>query len=200
MFKPFDAFHSLLLDSSIQCDKCGHSSKTEGNRERHLSIPIKPKVQGGKLTDLIRRYMDEVVSDYRCEKATCKHVSDKHRVQQITSAPDVLLIQLKRFDWTGRKDAGKVNYDIGLNLNEYRSKKCTTNLTYELHAVVSHYGTSGMGHYTTIARGPDDIWHKFDDDLVTKVTCQEAKNPVMTPYLLFYHRVEKETEKEKETE
>lgn len=189
MFKPFDAFHNLLLDSSIVCDKCGHSSKTEGNNERHLSIAIKPKLDGN-LTSLIHRYMDEVVSDYRCEKPSCKHISDKHRVQQITSASDVLMIQLKRFDYLGRKDNSKINYQTVLDLNQYRSKKCTRNLTYRLHAVVMHTGTTGGGHYVTLARGPDDKWLEFNDDYVSQVSEKQVKDPYMTPYLLFYNRIE----------
>jgi len=193
MFKPFDAFHNLLLDSSIQCDKCGHSSRTEGNNERHLSLPIRPKVQDGLLTSLIRRYMDEIVSDYRCEKANCKHVSDKHRVQQIASAPDVLLIQLKRFDYTGKKDSLKVNYKTVLDLNEYRSKKCTTDLTYKLHAVVTHAGSASVGHYIALVDGGDEEgWLEFDDNHVSEIDERHVLNPPMTPYLLFYQRVEPE--------
>src|SRR5450432_1898507 len=90
VFSYFDAFNNSILESEIRCGKCGHVSKTQGNNERHLSIPIKvPGLGSRHLHLLIRAYMDEVIQGYRCENEKCKHVSDKHRIQKIAYAPDV---------------------------------------------------------------------------------------------------------------
>jgi ubiquitin C-terminal hydrolase len=191
MFKVFEAFHNCLLDSQIQCERCGHVSKTEGNNERHLSIPIKPRRPGSQLTSYIDNYMDEVVSGYRCENEKCKHVSDKHRVQKIAAAPDVLYIQLKRFDFQGKKDESTVNYRTMLDLTKYRASADQGELWYRLMAVVCHAGTANFGHYTCTARGPDGKFHEFDDAQVSRASDQDACKPGagFTPYLLFYSRV-----------
>lgn len=63
------------------------------------------------------------------------------------------------------------------------------NQTYELYAVVDHFGDLRSGHYTaTIKSQGDGNWYKFNDTMVTlvrlitltpvmlKVTCDNEKN------------------------
>lgn len=138
--------------------------------------------------------MDEVVQGYRCENEKCKHVSDKHRVQRFAYAPDVLLVQLKRFAYTGHKDSFQVNFGGTMDLSKHLVDPSLGPLKYELTAVVSHSGTSGFGHYICHAKGPGGGWTEFDDDHPYPSSMKEALRPGgtkggWTPYLLFYQRV-----------
>jgi ubiquitin C-terminal hydrolase len=193
VFSYFDAFHNSVLESEIKCGKCGHVSKTLGNNERHLSIPIKvPDLVGRHLQLLVKAYMDEVIQGYRCENEKCKHVSDKHRIQKIAYAPDVLLIQLKRFNFRGQKDSSKVQYGNRLDLSPHTGNTSLGPLLYDLTAVISHSGSTSFGHYHCIAK-TDDFWADFDDLNRTPSNIRQALNPSLidrdwTPYLLFYER------------
>ncbi len=193
VFGYFEAFHNLLLNSEIKCNKCGHVSKTEGNNERHLSVPIKVPGVGPHLQLYIKDYMDEVVQGYRCGNEKCKDTSDKHRIQKIAYAPDVLLVQLKRFDHRGRKDSSRLHYGLRLDLSPHAANNNLGPLTYDLTAVISHAGSASFGHYICLAKSPDGSWTEFDDIDVWNSNVKEAINPGVisrdwTPYLLFYQR------------
>ncbi len=194
IFSYFDAFHNSLLESEIKCGRCGHVSKTQGNNERHLSVPIKvPDLVGRHLQLYIKAYMEEVIQGYRCENEKCKHVSDIHRTQKLAYAPDVLLIQLKRFNYRGQKDSSRVTYGVRLDLSPHSASDSLGPLSYDLTAVISHSGTSSFGHYHCITKTPDGNWCEFDDMSATPVVVKYALNPGIidsdwTPYLLFYER------------
>ena len=47
---------------------------------------------------------------------------------------------------------------------------CDQNQTYELYAVVDHFGDLRSGHYTATIKSQDDgKWYNFNDDTVTLV-------------------------------
>jgi ubiquitin C-terminal hydrolase len=137
--------------------------------------------------------MDEEIQDYTCEK--CKHKSNKHRVQQIVYAPDVLLLQIKRFNHNGNKDNFKVNYGQTLDLSRHAANKTSkTSLLYQLKSVIQHWGGAGAGHYTSTVRIPENLWTEFDDGTCSDVNVGHALDPTkmasgFTPYLLFYERI-----------
>ena len=179
----------LTTTSSIRC-KCGHESRTEGHSDRALPVPITPRIPNGTLAHYVHKYMVEVIEGYKCEK--CKDESKKHRKQLIGHAPDILAVQIKRFNWNGSKDNHPVPTDATLNLDQYRDTTNRETLSYELTAVVKHAGTTGSGHYICSAKGPDGAWYSFDDERVSKCSVTEATNPKsrFTPYLLYFQRKE----------
>jgi ubiquitin C-terminal hydrolase len=131
--------------------------------------------------------MDEIIDDYTCDK--CKHKSSKHRKQYIEYAPDVLLIQLKRFDYTGRKDIGKVVFEHTIDLSRY-ARSGIGGLKYKLASVIDHYGNTNWGHYTATVNVHRQEWVEFDDDNTHPLDPVEALTAAarFTPYLLFYKR------------
>ncbi len=71
------------------------------------------------------------------------------------SAPRVLIIQLKRFEYDGSKNDARVDFPItGLDLAPYISapqqQTNNTSSLYDLYAVVNHFGSTGAGHYGTV--------------------------------------------------
>jgi ubiquitin C-terminal hydrolase len=111
-------------------------------------------------------------------KWTCSLCKQKVRATKqirLSKLPNVLVVQLKRFEWDKLTSAGTtkkhdcVDFPCGLerldvrqflveNMNVGSSK-------YRLNAVVRHHGKSmHQGHYTAVARHqPRDQWHLFDD-------------------------------------
>lgn len=186
-------------------------SKNDGDCLDFLQVPIKPRVKGNHLEGLIENYLDETISGYKCdncEEKADKDVPDKHRVQKIVFAPDVLMITLKRFTFdkygAPEKDNDPVDYDQSLDLSTHRADLKRGSLIYHLKAVISHNGgtSTALGHYHCVAKSPTGKWVDFDDNYMEATQVEEALDPACfqsrrerfrspwTPYLLFYQRDE----------
>jgi ubiquitin carboxyl-terminal hydrolase 7 len=98
------------------------------------------------------------------------------------SFPEVLHLQLKRFEYDVERDAmAKINtryefpeyFDATPYLSEDadKSEPCT----YQLHSVLVHSGDLNAGHYYAFIRPEKDgIFYKYDDDKVTRATMREV--------------------------
>ncbi|KAG8878853.1 hypothetical protein FRB98_005967 [Tulasnella sp. 332] len=98
------------------------------------------------------------------------------------SFPDVLHLQLKRFEYDMQKDAMvKINdrheFPFEINLEQFLDESADRSQThiYHLHGVLVHSGDLHGGHYFALIK-PDKHtrWLKFDDDRVTAVTDKEV--------------------------
>jgi len=96
--------------------------------------------------------------------------------------PDVLHLQLKRFEYDIQRDAMmKINdryefpeeFDAALYLDKEADK--SESWEYQLHGVLVHSGDLNAGHYYAFIK-PDKEgwWYKYDDDKVTKATKREV--------------------------
>ena len=113
---------------------------------------------------------------------------DEHKLQDankgviFTSFPDVLHLQLKRFEYDIHRDMMmKINdrhefpdvFDAAPYLSEDSDK--SESWTYQLHGVLVHSGDLNAGHYYAFIKPGKDGWfYKFDDDKVTKATSREV--------------------------
>ena len=98
------------------------------------------------------------------------------------SFPQVLHLQLKRFEYDVNRDAMmKVNdrYEFPeiFDATPYLSKDADKSepYTYQLHGVLVHSGDFNAGHYYAFLKPTKDgHFYKFDDDRVTRATLKEA--------------------------
>ncbi|KAH7318703.1 hypothetical protein B0I35DRAFT_353900 [Stachybotrys elegans] len=96
--------------------------------------------------------------------------------------PDVLHLQLKRFEYDIQRDMlMKINdryefpdvFDATPYLVDDVDK--SEPWTYQLHGVLVHSGDFNAGHYYAFIKPSRDGWfYKFDDDKVTKATAREV--------------------------
>jgi len=116
------------------------------------------------------------------------HAGDEYKLQDankgviFTSFPDVLHLQLKRFEYDIERDAMmKINdryefpeiFDAAPFLTDDADK--TEPWTYQLHGVLVHSGDLNAGHYYAFLKPGKDGWfYKYDDDKVTKATRREV--------------------------
>lgn len=141
------------------------------------------------MTMYLDKYMEEVVEGYKCEK--CGDSSVKSRALLIGHCPDILTVQLKRFDWDGNKVTTAVRIPTSLSLDNYRDDGNDCRLLYELAAVIKHAGSGGFGHYICDAKAGDGEWYCFDDDRRSSSSAVEATSSSkmgFTPYILFFRR------------
>ncbi|PSS00784.1 hypothetical protein BD289DRAFT_458371 [Coniella lustricola] len=96
--------------------------------------------------------------------------------------PDVLHLQLKRFEYDYMRDTmTKINdryefpeiFDASPYLSEDADK--SQPWTYQLHGVLVHSGDLNAGHYYAFLKPNKEGWfYKYDDDKVTKATRREV--------------------------
>lgn len=125
-----------------------------------------------------------------CEK--CNEKSDADRRISWHMAPDVLVVLLKRFQFT---HAGfeKIGVPITFPVSDLELRtKGSEQETYDLYGVVNHYGSLSSGHYTAMCRREDSGWFLFNDRRVMPVPleelAQEIQNCAKSCYVLFYKR------------
>ncbi|XP_061565942.1 uncharacterized protein si:ch211-212k18.13 isoform X2 [Cololabis saira] len=104
-----------------------------------------------------------------CDK--CDDKVDATSQYVIKHHPDVLILLLKRFDFSHYyMSYFKINCVVDVPC----SVKIPENQAYELYAVVDHFGDLRSGHYNTIIKSQDEEdqqWFIFDDSRVTRVYC-----------------------------
>ncbi|CAK6435914.1 unnamed protein product [Pipistrellus nathusii] len=114
--------------------------------------------------------------------------------------PNVLIVQLKRFSFRSFIWRDKINDLVefpvrNLDLSKFCiGQKAEQLPSYDLYAVINHYGGMIGGHYTACARLPSDRssqrsdvgWRLFDDSTVT--TVDESQVVTRYAYVLFYRR------------
>ncbi|KAL8655805.1 MAG: hypothetical protein Q9226_002899 [Calogaya cf. arnoldii] len=123
----------------------------------------------------------------------CKEHRRASKKFELWSAPDILVIHLKRFSSQGRlRDKLDVTVDFpveGLDLTQrIASQEEGKSPIYDLFAVDNHYGGLGGGHYTAYAKNfYDKGWYDYNDSSVSR--CRNPQNVVSNAaYLLFYRR------------
>ncbi|KAK0739732.1 hypothetical protein B0T21DRAFT_382697 [Apiosordaria backusii] len=109
-------------------------------------------------------------------------LQDANKGVIFNSFPDVLHLQLKRFEYD-------INLDTMMKINDryefpeefdaslYLSKDADRSepWEYELHGVLVHSGDLNAGHYYAFLKPEKDgWWYKYDDDKVTKATKREV--------------------------
>ena len=135
----------------------------------------------------------EVLSNddlWRCPR--CNGMKRASRKVDLWLLPKVLIVQLKRFNYTG-DGRGKIDLLIDCPLRELDLSEFVLNpdekpkAKYDLIAVSNHMGGLGGGHYTAYAKNSrDQKWHTFDDSYV----CDTREDSVISKgsYILVYQQ------------
>ncbi|KAM7208755.1 hypothetical protein V8F20_000918 [Naviculisporaceae sp. PSN 640] len=107
---------------------------------------------------------------------------DANKGVVFVSFPDVLHLQLKRFEYDVQRDAMmKVNdrYEFPEEFDAARYLSPDADMSepweYQLHGVLVHSGDLNAGHYYAFLKpNKEGWWYKYDDDKVTKATKREV--------------------------
>jgi len=104
------------------------------------------------------------------------------------SFPNVLVIELKRYNHSNRKNQAFVTFPlVDLDLSKYSVGYNKETFRYDLYGICNHSGSTAGGHYTSFVRNTAGAWHLYNDTVVTTV---ENLTQLITPkaYCLFYKK------------
>eukprot|EP00294_Goniomonas_avonlea_P013244 CAMPEP_0114544662 /NCGR_PEP_ID=MMETSP0114-20121206/2994_1 /TAXON_ID=31324 /ORGANISM="Goniomonas sp, Strain m" /LENGTH=638 /DNA_ID=CAMNT_0001729053 /DNA_START=8 /DNA_END=1924 /DNA_ORIENTATION=+ len=159
----------------------GSSDNTKAWRMRHCRIE-----------DCIERLLQpEILTadcGWRCEK--CGKCPGQTRTTTIARWPKVLVLHLKRFDWT-RTSRSKLDANVkfpltGLDVRSVCPGGPDPGGVYDLQAVVSHEGNGwGSGHYLAhCLNGLTGNWYLYNDNRVSAVPTKSIDQ--LQAYVLMY--------------
>lgn len=201
--------------SRLRCPACGFKSTSyETFYSISLEIPWKGKAH---IYDCLGNYTKEerLAAEDSWTCPNCKVPREASKQITITRAPQILVIQLKRFKSVRRGFTDKNNTFVdfpltGLNLTPFSvsplppqamqeaearynlphiepEHETTPPFEYDAYGVVQHFGTLTGGHYTALIRGNvRGQWMEFNDKVVSNF---DPRNVVSAAaYLLFYVR------------
>lgn len=184
-----DDIFSFQFRSRITCGTCGRLSDTfENTNSWPVDVKYITDIRKG-MVHFLREELLDGENSYRCD--ACQRKVRATKKYSMQTAPNVLVVNLKRFDFTY---AGKlshfVTYPETLSLKTFvgDSGGPLSDVAYRLYGVLVHLGhTSHSGHYYSYVRGPSDVWYKADDTQVSTVRVQDALD--QNAYILFYNRI-----------
>ena len=217
--RELDAVFGGVLETSIECERCGAVSTTRHGVCGKLDVcvpddgaprknevgcaPREPAAKPASLQDLVRdQYLAEEVLEgdaaYACDACAAKVRAT--RTRRFDAMPAHLVVSLGRFRYDAatnrrRKVATPVDAPRVLRL-----PADGRDVAYALYAVVVHAGASPHhGHYYAYATDSDvaaserpPAWSLFDDMDVRPVDAAAPSTPrsaAASPYVLFYARI-----------
>lgn len=186
-----EALFEVSLSRSWQCDtpKCPERNHTVKHSESTLILDILRPRKGLQLEQYVQNYFAGDVVDVRCDGCQKNH-KQRHRNQELLAGPEILIIQLRRFQLFS-KIKSHVGIPNTLDLTKYqpRSSWSKNKLRYKLMHIIYHMGGSiASGHYISDCTGPDGLY-ECNDEIVSKKPKFGANMDRADPYILMYTRI-----------
>lgn len=104
------------------------------------------------------------------------------------SLPDVLIITLKRFSNSVRKNQCLVDYPLeNLDMSSYVIGYDKNSYVYDLFGICNHSGGVFGGHYTAYVKNANSKWYHFNDSSVNEIKTPKKMISPMS-YCLFYRK------------
>ncbi|KAJ4976270.1 hypothetical protein NE237_001376 [Protea cynaroides] len=176
------------LQSQVKCLSC----ETESNKTDEIMDISLDLFQSNSLKDAMQRFFQPELLDgsnkYQCEK--CKKLVPARKQMSILKAPNILVIQLKRFEGIhGGKIDRPIAFDDVLVLSSYMCKASQDPCPeYNLFGTIVHSGYSQeSGHYYAYIKDAIGRWYCCNDSHVSLSTLQEVLSEKV--YILFFSRI-----------
>ncbi|KAL3821306.1 hypothetical protein ACJIZ3_007211 [Penstemon smallii] len=175
------------LQSQVECLSCGAES-IKVDEIMDISLDI---LHSGSLKASLQKFFQPEVLDgnnkYKCDN--CKELVAARKQMSILQAPNVLVIQLKRFEGMfGGKIDKPIAFDETLLLSSYMCKASQDlHPEYNLCGTIVHSGSSpDSGHYYAYIKDACGRWFCCNDSYVSVSSLQEVLSEKV--YILFFSR------------
>ncbi|KAG6793804.1 hypothetical protein POTOM_003027 [Populus tomentosa] len=175
------------LQSQVKCLCCNcESNKVDEIMDISLDV-----LNSNSVRDAMQKFFQPEVLDgnnkYKCEN--CKKLVAARKQMSVLQAPNVLVIQLKRFEGIfGGKIDKAIAFEEVLVLSSFMSKTSQDpQPKYNLFGIIVHSGYSlEAGHYYAYIKDAIGQWYCCNDSYVTLSTLQEVLSE--KAYILFFSR------------
>lgn len=169
---------------------------------QHESLDVKKVKAALNLESCLKRFSKEEQLDkfneWYCP--SCKKHVQAFKAMDLYRLPEILVIQLKRFEYEegasfyGQRTAIRnkitsvVDFPVeGLDLSAIVQGPQEQPPIYDLFAISNHHGGLGGGHYTAYGKNfHNGKWYDFNDSYVKEVRVSELVTAAA--YVLFYRR------------
>lgn len=175
------------LQSQVKCLACGNESN-KVDEIMDISIDV---LSSSSLKEAFQKFFQPEILDgnnkYKCD--SCKKLVAARKQMSILQAPNILVIQLKRFDGIyGGKIDKAITFEEVLDLSSFMCKiSQDLHPEYKLFATIVHSGFSpDSGHYYAYIKDAIGRWYCCNDSYVSVSTLQEVFSEKV--YILFYSR------------
>ncbi|GMY33513.1 ubiquitin carboxyl-terminal hydrolase 25 [Fagus crenata] len=175
------------LQSQVKCLSCGNeSNKVDDIMDISLDVLL-----SNSLKEALHKFFQPEVLDgnnkYKCDN--CKKLVAARKQMSILQAPNVLVIQLKRFESIfGGKIDKAIAFEEVLVLSSFMCKASQDpRPEYKLFGTIVHSGYSQeSGHYYAYIKDAMGRWYCCNDSFVSVSTLQEVLSEKV--YILFFSR------------
>ena len=155
-----------------------------------VNLPIPTNNKSPSLVDCFDLYVEgEIMDGDNCItiEDTKEKVAAKKNLM-FWSFPDILVIDIKRFNAMNRKNQIMVDFPLeNLNLSKYVIGYDKDSYIYDLYGVCNHSGSVMGGHYTSFVKNANGKWYHYNDTNVSEVGMeQQIKTP--KAYCFFYRK------------
>jgi ubiquitin C-terminal hydrolase len=154
-----------------------------------IDLPIPQNNKMPTLLDCFDLYVEGEILDGENsvfnETTNKKEAATKNLI--FWSLPTVLVIDIKRFNSSNRKNQILVDFPLtNLNLSKYVIGYNKESFVYDLYAVCNHSGSVLGGHYTSFVKNANDKWYHYNDTSVVEI--QENQLLTSKAYCFFYRK------------
>lgn len=175
------------LQSQVKCLSCGvESNKVDDIMDISLDV-----LQSSSIKEALHKFFQPEVLEgsnkYKCEN--CKKLVVARKQMSLFQAPNVLVIQFKRFEGIyGGKIDKAISFEEILVLSSFMCKESQdTSPQYNLFGTIVHAGCSpDSGHYYAYIKDSVGRWYCCNDSLVSLATLDEVLSEKV--YILFFSR------------
>lgn len=155
-----------------------------------INLPIPQTNKSPTLLDCFDLYVEgETLDGDNCvtDEKSGKKVAARKNIM-FWSFPDVLVIDIKRFNAMNRKNQIMVDFPLeNLDLSKYVIGYNKNAYIYDLYGVCNHSGSVMGGHYTSFVKNANGKWYHYNDTSVSEVVLAQQ---IVTPkaYCFFYRK------------
>ncbi|KAL7592180.1 hypothetical protein Lser_V15G34990 [Lactuca serriola] len=178
------------LQSQVKCLACGNESN-KVDEIMDISVDV---LNSSSLKEAFQKFFQPEILDgnnkYKCD--SCKKLVAARKQMSIVQAPNILVIQLKRFEGIfGGKIDKAIAFEEVLVLSSFMCKTSQMqdpHPEYKLFATIVHSGFSpDSGHYYAYIKDAVGRWYCCNDSYVSVSSLQEVSSEKV--YILFFSRI-----------
>ena len=185
----WNLFYAIHV-SEITCLETGKQIKITPEPYFMIDLPIPSNIKSPSIIDCFNHYVEgEILEGENAwyNEEINEKINIKKKIQ-FWSMPNILVIDLKRFNNRSQKNQILVTFPIeNLDLSSYIIGYKKESYQYDLYGVCNHSGSVSGGHYTAYVKNADNKWYHFNDTSVSEVGLIDS---IISPkaYCLFYRK------------